>query len=808
MKVLLLDTKSSNPNHYICRSVYRALCRHDQVAAVRMCNYGNCVATAKQLSPDLFLAFDGEDLHETLCARVCELSGHSALWLTDDPYVHAANVRFASIFDTVFTNDSGSLAAYGAKGFHLPFAGDAMQRRAVREAGWRYDLFFLGSAWPNRVEYLRELIRLTKGEQRFKIGLATNPYLPPVELPLDPSEYSWKAANVQFCAFANESKATLLLHRTFATEGEARASTPGPRLFEAAIAGAAQISEGGVEEVSQYFEPGKEIVVVSSPEECADVLKRMSCDASYRNELARNAQKRAAAHHSYDHRIATLLRVIDERRASFPVWKSAARKTPPLKPLVLMVTHNAAVAPPFGGVEIYQRWLMRSLEEQYDFLVYAPQRVNGLVGAETMLCDSQGRVLRTFNHSGIPHLAAPVDKEREKSFSLVVQEFAPSVIHYQHLIEHTLSLPIVSKALGVPSLFTLHDFYAVCSRFNLIGYDNRYCRVADRGIGACDICLNACEGLRAGAQAARLARSYKAIANVDCIHIASTSSKAIVESVFGGRLPTEVELFGMPCMSEPRITYEEIPEGPLRVAIPGNLTAVKGADSLIHALNQVREEDLQFHVLGECEPAYREIFSALRLPNVTLHGGYDIEDLPQIYRGMTLSLHLSRWPETWCMAVDEAWQNHVIPVVTDVGAPPQRIKPEQTGFVVPYDDPAALVQLFRRLPRMRSRLAEMRRRIAAEPLETAAYHLERMRDVYGRLKKQANPAISGGRRVPHQYIDSDLCRFPLTSVPASWGSPHQGRQVFPSVTERVLSYYRVHGMRQTMRKILSKVAGN
>lgn len=160
------------------------------------------------------------------------------------------------------------------------------------------------------------------------------------------------------------------------------------------------------------------------------------------------------------------------------------------------------------------------------------------------------------------------------------------------------------------------------------------------------------------------------------------------------------------------------------------------------------------------------------------------------------------------MAVDEAWQNHVIPVVTDVGAPPQRIKPEKTGFVVPYDDPAALVQLFRRLPRMRTRLAEMRRRIAAEPLESAANHLERMKDVYGRLKKQANPAISGGRRVPHQYIDSDLCRFPVTSVPASWGSPHQGRQVFPSVTERVLSYYRVHGMRQTMRKILSKVAGN
>ena len=58
-RILLLDTKPSNPNHYICLGIYDALKKHPDVEFVYKASFGDAVESAKKFKCNLFFAFDG-----------------------------------------------------------------------------------------------------------------------------------------------------------------------------------------------------------------------------------------------------------------------------------------------------------------------------------------------------------------------------------------------------------------------------------------------------------------------------------------------------------------------------------------------------------------------------------------------------------------------------------------------------------------------------------------------------------------------------------------------------------------------------
>src|ERR1700732_3326798 len=121
-RVLLLDTKDGNPNHYIVLAIEAALGNHPQVELVRCPGYADALHVAIKEHCNLFLAFDGEGLDRGLCRRLASVCGTSVLWVTEDPYERHVNVQNAVLFDFVFTNDSGSVQAYPRGAYHLPLA--------------------------------------------------------------------------------------------------------------------------------------------------------------------------------------------------------------------------------------------------------------------------------------------------------------------------------------------------------------------------------------------------------------------------------------------------------------------------------------------------------------------------------------------------------------------------------------------------------------------------------------------------------------------------------------------------------------
>ena len=313
-RVLLLDTKEGNPNHYLVLAIEAALRNHPQVERVGCPGYGDALSVAIREKCNLFLAFGGEELDRGLCRRIATVCGCSVLWVTEDPYERSVNVRNAELFDFVFTNDSASASSYPNGADPLPLAASPKFNLHAIPAHdkdhYLYDLLFVGTAWPNRVGFLKALLARCPG-LKIKLGLSSNEHLPAPDLDLSPSSYLWRVPASEMARLANRSRIVLTLHRDFSSSGcPPCAATPGPRLFEVALAGGFQLVDLSLPEISAYFKLDEEVAGFQSLDECCEQIVHFLNRPEARLQFARAAQERCLAEHLYEHRVDRLLRMV------------------------------------------------------------------------------------------------------------------------------------------------------------------------------------------------------------------------------------------------------------------------------------------------------------------------------------------------------------------------------------------------------------------------------------------------------------------------------------------------------------------
>lgn len=366
LNILLLDTKNQNPNHYICLAIEKALSRNPDVAIVIKADLNDALSKALHHKCNLFIAFDGEELNRPICSRLRDVCGKSILWLTEDPYEIKVNISNADLFDLVFTNDSASVAAYGKKGRHLPLAGaKEFHYLSLKHKlnDLRYDAFFAGTAWPNRVDLIKNFIKnIEPNKIRLKLALVTNEHLPKFNLEYPLSQIDWRMSALDFARFSNLSLTTILLPRVFSALGERNfAETPPPRLFETAMSGTVQLVQSNLSEIEKYFIAGEDFIFFNTAEDLIQLIRKLKTDIKWRNSIAKSAQDKALTYHSYDNRVSFMLSELKKvkiKRSTNKIYQYKKNK-----PRLLLVAHNSVKNGNFGGVEAYLSHIGLDLEK-------------------------------------------------------------------------------------------------------------------------------------------------------------------------------------------------------------------------------------------------------------------------------------------------------------------------------------------------------------------------------------------------------------------------------------------------------------
>ena len=146
-----------------------------------------------------------------------------------------------------------------------------------------------------------------------------------------------------------------------------------------------------------------------------------------------------------------------------------------------------------GGVETYTYDLARSLVE-VGFQVAVFCRDSDYDQTDYRISDylEEGiRIIRIVNdHKKIISFQDTyVDEQVESIFRGYLGELAPDLVHINHLIALSVRLPEIVDEAGIPSVITLHDFWPLCQRVNLIDWQGNVCQGPRLDGTNCSVCV-------------------------------------------------------------------------------------------------------------------------------------------------------------------------------------------------------------------------------------------------------------------------------------------------------------------------------
>jgi GT2 family glycosyltransferase len=319
-------------------------------------------------------------------------------------------------------------------------------------------------------------------------------------------------------------------------------------------------------------------------------------------------------------------------------------------------------------------------------------------------CDSQRLTLSRLREGGLEtvrtlDLPQPLDLARhgsdayDEAVAALLLHHAIELLHIRHLAWHGLNLPAIARALGIPVVFSFHDFYTACPNVKLLDGAQAHCA------GRCTASAEPCQAeLWPPAAVPELKHRFvhrwremmgAALAQCDAFVTTSAQAREVMVDCYpflGGR---EFRVIGHGRSFAAMLPPAEAPPGEgtvLRVLVPGIISVAKGAELIAAMAAQDQGQRVEFHILGEAE-------GLQAAPGLVLHGSYRRDEFTA--RAAAIGAHmgavLSIWPETWCHTLTELWASGLPVFGLDLGAVGERIAASGAGWRHPPAAPAKLL---------------------------------------------------------------------------------------------------------------------
>lgn len=424
---------------------------------------------------------------------------------------------------------------------------------------------------------------------------------------------------------------------------------------------------------------------------------------------------------------------------------------------VLVVVHGFPPAAQ-GGAEIYAHAHARALRQQYGDQVVVLTREQ-----------DPGRPeydLRTEQRDGLRIVAVNNTFRRTRRFeetyrneaigavaSRVIDDFRPDVAHIHHLTG--LSTSVVSSLADrrIPCFVTLHDYWLLCHRGQLLDLDCRVCdgpdalmsvgRSAQHDPERCRSCLGPAGGAGAagfiGAAALRAlkqrvgagpARQLRHVANRLAPLVSSTgeaedqsrSRLAHMREVCAGVThflapsrhmrdrfvqfgiePERITVAGYGFDRAPFLAIERTTSDHVRLGFLGSLMVSKGPHVLLEAICHLPRGSVSVDLVGAYsayhgDDSYRhQLGPLLQQDNVHVRGAIAHERVPQALASIDVLVVPSIWPENSPLVIQEAFLAGVPVVASRIGGIPELVGDGRNGLLFRAGDPQDLSRTLARL---------------------------------------------------------------------------------------------------------------
>ncbi|MDA8020976.1 MAG: glycosyltransferase [Thermoanaerobaculia bacterium] len=430
-------------------------------------------------------------------------------------------------------------------------------------------------------------------------------------------------------------------------------------------------------------------------------------------------------------------RVRWELRAKTPGKDSVER----FRASVARVLHLVHGWPPHdrGGTENYAHWLVESQQQHREVTVYARVAdASRNLGDATEHTESALRVrlvVNNFTERNPVVRNALHNPVLSRDFERYLDEVEPDLVHVHHLAGHSLSLIGAIKKRGIPLVYQVQDWWALCARANLLHHP-RQAPCPGPALGRCSACLPL-TGVPPGriwSRALYLRRYRMAKRALSAPDAFVMGSRAIRNDYLErGLLSPEDDVYVLPYgvgtpAEQPERRATELP---IRFGCVGAVLPHKGLHIVGQALAGVDDATLDLWGNDRADPGYaRRLREHAPKDQLRLRGRFGDEDKAQLFAEMDVLLMPSLGKESFGLVAREALAHGVPVVAARHGA--------LAELFDPYDDPPGALLPAGDVEAWRSQMLQLtndpeqvdRWRRAIGPVVDLAEHAEAMEQVY------------------------------------------------------------------------------
>lgn len=340
-------------------------------------------------------------------------------------------------------------------------------------------------------------------------------------------------------------------------------------------------------------------------------------------------------------------------------------------------------------------------------------------------------------------------------FRRLLDRLCPEVVHFQHLQHLSVSLLPLAAALGYPTVLSLHDFFFLCHRVQLIDADDRLCPGPERG-ERCVACLQ--EFASAAEARRRFSYMERVLQTPDLILTPSVFLAQKIRGYFSF-LADKVRVVPLGVKRIPDVVRERPARKPLRILYVGVLLPHKGAHVLVEALKGLPSEAIEVSVYGAVVPARQSYVYRLReeahgLP-VQFYAAYPHDQLASILSQHDVLVMPMIWEETFSILTREALRAGLPVVAARRGALPEAIQDGVNGLLFEPENAADLRRCLARLVAEPGLLERLRH--VNPPMKTVDEYASDIEEMYAEVCAESYRIRTLRRRLAEQYrVDTAL----------------------------------------------------
>lgn len=333
----------------------------------------------------------------------------------------------------------------------------------------------------------------------------------------------------------------------------------------------------------------------------------------------------------------------------------------------------------------------------------------------------------------------------ERVFRETLLDFEPDVVHFQHLIHTSVGLVDIAADAGVATVVTCHDYWALCSRVQMIRPDGAICPsnmksgcylcVKEKALGQVERVealdrkggggvMKLLSGLVGGGALApeavsRRAQEYRELRERETAVPAAyaradlriSPSRFLREKYLeSGAFDPHTFLFSDNGMRTDHVAALEKtpdPEGRVRFGFIGSLVWYKGGRVMVEAIKALAEQGLgdrvRLDIHGTFDPEgdahHRELQELGAGAPVHFHGRFDNARLSEVYREIDVLLVPSVWYENSPITIHEAFLTETPVIASDIGGMAEFVRDGVDGLLFEVGDAGDLARVMARLVR-------------------------------------------------------------------------------------------------------------